>query len=136
LNHEELSKVYASSDVFVFPSISETFGNVVVEAMASGCVPVIARGGGSQSLVMDGVTGFLCDPYNVSEYVENIKKVLHSSTIKEIIQQNAIHYASTFNWDRLTNEYFNDLQTLAVSFPIYKNDVLKPNEIMPTNYAI
>jgi glycosyltransferase involved in cell wall biosynthesis len=136
LNHEELSKVYASSDVFVFPSISETFGNVVVEAMASGCVPVIARGGGSQSLVMDGVTGFLCGPYNVNEYVENIKKVLHSPALKEIIQQNAIHYASTFNWDRLTNEYFNDLQTLADSLPIYKNDVLKPNEIMPTNYAI
>ena len=47
LDHDQLGRLYASCDVFVFPSISETFGNVVVEASICGCVPVIAKGGGS-----------------------------------------------------------------------------------------
>ena len=77
VDHETLAKVYASSEIFVFPSVSETYGNVVVEAIASGCIPVIAKGGGSQSLVQDGKTGFLCEPDNASKYVENIKRLLH-----------------------------------------------------------
>jgi len=137
LNHEELSKVYASSDVFVFPSISETFGNVVVEAMASGCVPVIARGGGSQSLVMNGVTGFLCNPYDAREYVENIKVILNYPSLRESIQQNAIRFASNFNWNRLANEYFSDLQMLAYkSSPTFEDNVVLTNELFPTNYAL
>ncbi len=123
--------------MFVFPSISETFGNVVVEAMASGCVPVIARGGGSQSLVMNGVTGFLCNPYDAREYVENIKVILNYPSLRESIQQNAIRFASNFNWNRLANEYFSDLQMLAYkSSPTFEDNVVLTNELFPTNYAI
>ena len=53
LSHDELSRLYASSDVFVFPSISETYGNVVAEAMASGLPCVIANGGGSKEFIED-----------------------------------------------------------------------------------
>jgi glycosyltransferase involved in cell wall biosynthesis len=59
LQGEALAAAYAAMDVFVFPSETDTFGNVVLEAMASG-VPVVASGrGGPQFLIEPGVTGFL-----------------------------------------------------------------------------
>ena len=81
LNHADLAKVYASCDIFVFTSISETYGNVVMEAMASGCVPVIARGGGSQALIEENVTGFLCEPNNPRS-MWKIKVLLNNQTSK------------------------------------------------------
>ncbi|MEK5236292.1 glycosyltransferase family 1 protein [Paenibacillus sp. FSL L8-0470] len=69
---EELAELYASADVFVFPSSTETFGNVVLEAMASG-LPVIAAGaGGTTDLVLSGVTGSLFEPHHPGELVKEI----------------------------------------------------------------
>ena len=59
LDGEDLATAYASSDLFVFPSDSESFGNVTLEAMASGLPCVCADATGSRSLVVDGETGFL-----------------------------------------------------------------------------
>ena len=59
LHGEELARAYASSDIFFFPSESETFGNVTLEAMASGLPAVNAIASGSNSLVAEGVTGHL-----------------------------------------------------------------------------
>lgn len=112
LSHEKLAKAYASCDVFVFPSISESYGNVVVEAMACGCVPVIARGGGSQTLVNDGETGFLCDPNNPTDYVTKINLLLSDAKRKQKMQQAGYKYVAPLSWEQLAKEYFNDIETL------------------------
>jgi len=113
LNHDDLATVYASCDVFVFTSISETYGNVVVEAMSSGCVPVIANGGGSQALVKDGVTGFLCEPDNPAGYIDKIKILLNDKELREKMQQAGYEYVLPLSWDRLAEEYFHDMRKLA-----------------------
>ena len=112
LPHEKLAKVYASCDVFVFTSVSESYGNVVVEAMACGCVPVIARGGGSQTLIKDGKTGFLCDPNKPIDYVTKINLLLSDTKRKQKMQQAGYKYVAPLSWDRLAEEYFNDIETL------------------------
>ncbi|MBV9656827.1 MAG: glycosyltransferase, partial [Verrucomicrobia bacterium] len=56
---KELARAYASADVFVFPSVSDTFGNVVIEAQASGLPVVVSDQKGPQELVEEGVTGFV-----------------------------------------------------------------------------
>ena len=124
LNHEELAKVYASCDVFVFTSISETYGNVVLEAMSSGCVPVIARGGGSQALIDDSVTGFLCEPNDPNDYVEKIKVLLENETLKEKMKAAGYDYALPLSWDSLATEYFHDIQKLAHQNHSENNDEL------------
>lgn len=113
LDHEVLGDVYASTDVFVFPSISESFGNVVIEAMACGCVPVIARGGGSQALVEDGVTGLLCEPNDPKDYIEKIKLLLNDKALKARMQQAGYQFTSHMSWDNLTDVYFKDITNLA-----------------------
>lgn len=113
LPHETLAKVYASSDIFLFTSISESYGNVVIEAMASGCVPVIARGGGSQALVDDGLTGFLCNPDEPDDYIEKIKKLLNNYPLRKKMQFEGLQFISTLNWENLAKIYFNDIEDLA-----------------------
>jgi glycosyltransferase involved in cell wall biosynthesis len=113
LSHEELAKVYASSDVFFFPSVSESYGNVVLEAMASGLPCVIADGGGSRDFIESGVTGFKCPPYHAAAYLKQIERILNDQKLAATLRVNGRAYAITFDWEVLVNQYFSDVKTLA-----------------------
>ncbi|NCU33639.1 MAG: glycosyltransferase, partial [Candidatus Moranbacteria bacterium] len=63
LNHDRLSEIYASSDIFLFPSSTDNFPLVVLEAMASGLVPVVADRGGAPSAVISSENGLICRSY-------------------------------------------------------------------------
>jgi glycosyltransferase involved in cell wall biosynthesis len=76
LQGEALSTAYAGADAFVFPSDTETFGQVIQEAMASGLPVVAARAGGAIDLVREGVTGAFFTPGNVDELCGQVRSVL------------------------------------------------------------
>ncbi|MDW8137501.1 MAG: glycosyltransferase family 1 protein [Bacteroidota bacterium] len=101
---EALATGYASSDVFVFPSDTETFGNVTLEAMASGLPAVCADAAGSRFLVRHGQTGFLCPPYEVEAYVERIRLLLRDEPLRRRMGQEARQWAETFAWERVMDE--------------------------------
>ena len=113
IDHEKLAILYASADIFLFPSVSETYGNVVVEAMASGCPCVIAKGGGSQSLVNHGKTGFLCEPNNPTDYLGRIEEIMNSEELRDQFMENGLEYTKTLDWDLLAKAYFEDVQSLS-----------------------
>ncbi|HBL32329.1 MAG TPA: alpha-D-mannose-alpha,1-6-phosphatidyl myo-inositol monomannoside transferase [Porphyromonadaceae bacterium] len=113
IDHRKLATLYASCDVFIFPSISETYGNVVVEAMACGCVPVIARGGGSQSLVDNGQNGFLCEPNRAEDYIIHIQRLLEDEELRRKMQSAGYRSVGDLSWESLANVYFNDLKSLS-----------------------
>ncbi|MBB5395002.1 glycosyltransferase family 1 protein [Mucilaginibacter sp. AK015] len=113
IDHEYLSVLYASADVFLFPSVSETYGNVVIEAMASGLPCVIADGGGSKDFIDQGVNGFKCSPYNADEYVEKIELLLHNRQLSASFAANGLQYCKHLSWDELAGVYFNDISNLA-----------------------
>lgn len=76
LEGEELAKAYASSDAFLFCSVIDTFGQVIVEAQASGTPVVAVDAGGPASLIRDGDSGLLCpaDPDAVAEAISTLAK--------------------------------------------------------------
>ncbi|MDZ7807982.1 MAG: glycosyltransferase [Gracilimonas sp.] len=76
LEGEELATAYASSDVFLFPSHTETFGNVTLEAMSSGLPCLVADATGSKSLVEDGVNGFLAEPENKADFTKKLSQIV------------------------------------------------------------
>jgi sulfoquinovosyltransferase len=84
LQGEELSQAYASGDVFITPSESETLGFVVLEAMACGVSVVAARAGGIPDIVnQDGETGFLYTPGDLDDCVKKLRALLESSELRE-----------------------------------------------------
>ncbi|HYA87544.1 MAG TPA: glycosyltransferase [Nitrospirota bacterium] len=73
LSGEELSQAYASADVFVFPSTTDTFGNVVLEAQASGLPVIVSDQGGPRELLKDGQSGFIVKANNASALVDAMR---------------------------------------------------------------
>ncbi|OGP15585.1 MAG: glycosyl transferase family 1 [Deltaproteobacteria bacterium GWA2_54_12] len=71
---DELSTIYASSDLFVFPSATDTFGNVILEAQASGLPVIVSDEGGPKEIVIDGETGFVIKA-NSRELLVHIMKL-------------------------------------------------------------
>lgn len=112
-DHATLAKIYASADIFVFPSISETYGNVVVEAMASGLPCVIADGGGSGELVVHGRTGFKCSSGDPQEYLRYINEILSNSRLRNDIRRHAWSSVRQLDWAQLAATYFQDIHTLS-----------------------
>lgn len=113
LDHAELAIYYASADVFFFPSVTETFGNVVLEAMASGLPAVIADGGGSKDFIEEGVNGYLCPPSEAKVYLKHITHLLENPEIRLRMGQAAQAYSQGFDWDSLARIYFSDLKNVS-----------------------
>jgi glycosyltransferase involved in cell wall biosynthesis len=84
LEGEELAKGYASADVFVFPSTTDTFGNVVLEAQASGLPVIVSDEGGPKELIKEGNTGFIVkagdkdDLFNAMLFFLQDEKLMHA----------------------------------------------------------
>jgi len=97
----DLARMYASSDIFMFPSITETFGNVTLEAMASGVPAVVANAQGNNSLVMNNFNGYLVTPRDVPEFVRQINKIATSSELRQKMSANALEFAGSFTWDNI-----------------------------------
>ncbi len=70
LSGQELHTTYASADVFVFPSTTDTFGNVVLEAQASGLPVIVSDEGGPKELILDGRTGIVVKAHSSPALIE------------------------------------------------------------------
>src|SRR5205085_11451337 len=66
---------YASADVFVFPRTTDTFGNVVIEAQASGLPVIVSDLGGPKELVADGVTGIITKAHDADDFARAIVRL-------------------------------------------------------------
>jgi phosphatidylinositol alpha 1,6-mannosyltransferase len=73
LRHQLLAEAYANMDLFVFPSRTDTFGNVIQEAAASGVPAIVTADGGPKHLVVPGATGFVAQ--NDREFIEKILEI-------------------------------------------------------------
>jgi phosphatidylinositol alpha 1,6-mannosyltransferase len=96
LRGEELAKSYANMDIFVFPSHTDTFGNVVLEALASGVPAVVTPNGGPKYIVRDGETGFVAEDAGFSAA---IAKLVEDPARRQEMRRAARDYALGCSWD-------------------------------------
>jgi glycosyltransferase involved in cell wall biosynthesis len=86
---ENLAAAYASADVFVFPSTTDTFGNVVLEAQASGLPVIVSDEGGPQELMQDGITGIVTKAGSVEHLIDAMRSFLMDPAKTREIGRNA-----------------------------------------------
>ncbi|RPF53299.1 glycosyltransferase family 4 protein [Aquisalibacillus elongatus] len=98
MHGEELAQVYASSDVFVFPSTTETLGLVISEAMASGTPLVAAKSGPTCEQIEDGRTGLLYDKEVDHDFINTVLQ-FNDETLRKRLAQNARNEIEKLNWD-------------------------------------
>lgn len=99
LHGEKLAQAYASSDLFVFPSTTETLGLVLLEAMASGLPAVAANSGPTREQIENGVTGFLFDPNDPQDFVQTVVSALDNEPLLRRVGGQARESALAFGWD-------------------------------------
>jgi phosphatidylinositol alpha 1,6-mannosyltransferase len=109
LDGDELATAYASADVFLFPSETETFGNVTLEALASGLPVVAADAAGSRMLVDDGVTGRLCPPRDTDAFLAATAELVSDPALRARMGAAAREAARAYAWpavlDRIVGYY-------------------------------
>ncbi|WP_022851544.1 glycosyltransferase [Limisalsivibrio acetivorans] len=111
IEHDRMPEMYASSDLFVFPSNTDTFGMVVLEAQACGVPAVVSDEGGPKEIIKDGETGFVCTANNVEEWEERISSLIEMARTspaeyeKYSIAARA-RVMEVFNWDKVLQDIF------------------------------
>jgi len=104
LRGEELGSAFASADMFVFPSAMETFGLVLIEAMASGLPVVTSRVGGVDDMVQPGVNGYVFNVGDVRGMIDGVRAVLSEKRKRVIMGRNARLFAETQSWPAMMDE--------------------------------
>ncbi|MGE5354323.1 MAG: glycosyltransferase family 4 protein [Acidobacteriota bacterium] len=104
---KSLSTAFASSDVFVFPSTTETFGNVTLEAMASGIPAICVREGGAYDVIQDEVTGLIAEPRDAGDLSRKILRLANDRSGRLEMGRRAYDYAIEQTWSNIFSRLFD-----------------------------
>lgn len=110
---DDLGRAYASMDAMFNPSITETFGNVTLEAMASGLPVVAADATGSASLVVDGETGRLIAPGDVEGFAAALADLARDARMRAAAGAAGLARAQAFDWDAINDAVIDRYPALA-----------------------
>ncbi len=108
LRGQELAEAYANMDVLVFPSHTDTFGNVVLEALASGVPAVVTPDGGPKFIVRDGVTGFVTED---DHFTDAVAELLQDRARLDAMRLKAREYALGCSWDAVFDRVYAGYET-------------------------
>lgn len=116
LSGAALSRAYASADAFAFPSVTETFGNVLLEAMASGLPSVAAAAGGVLEFADDGNNALLVAPNSVPALIAGLDRVLSDPLLRRQLTSGALATAAARRWDAVDESLLAQYRNAAASY--------------------
>lgn len=96
----ELARAYASADIFVFPSLTDTFGNAVIEAHASGLPAIVAARGGPPEIVGSHGSGIVVERDDPDAWAEAMRRLLDDAALRERLREAALARAREGDWRR------------------------------------
>ncbi len=105
---EELARLYACGDLFAFPSLTETFGNVILEAMASGMPAVGFNVPGPRDLIRSEATGLIVDEISAAALADAMARLSARTEALRTMGPAARRYAEMQTWDNIHNGLLND----------------------------
>jgi len=109
----DLVSAYRAADVFLFPSTTETFGLVALEAMACGTPVIAAHTGGVLDIVVDGENGFYFEPDQPAQMGELVRRLRDNRPLREQMSANALNHARNRPW-QTTMDQLIDYYGLAI----------------------
>lgn len=110
---EELARCYASADLFLFPSLTETYGNVVPEAMASGLAVVAYQDAAAAELINSGENGLTAEPGVEAAFVAAACRMARDHWLRQRCRDAAHQRVAAIGWDSVINEFESALQAAA-----------------------
>lgn len=111
VNQELLNEIYNEADLFLFPSVTETFGNVVLEAMTCGLPVVAANGGSNPDVVDDNVNGLLVEEKNINQYLTAFEYILTPDTYEKF-RLAALNNEMSKTWEEINIRFFEHLSSV------------------------
>ncbi len=118
LHGDDLAREYANADLFVFPSTTETFGNVILEALSSGLPVVTVDKGAVKDLVEDGKTGHVTAANDPAQLAAAVDVLLNDEKKRLQFARNARQYALNFSWDSINGKLLDAYKKL-LSYPVH-----------------
>lgn len=112
---EALARAYASGDVFFNPSITETFGQVTLESMASGRPALCANAPGSISLVNDGESGFVTPPH-IDAYARYLVRLAEDQALRARLGEAARERSLAYSWETVFNGLIDNYYDAIAQF--------------------
>lgn len=110
---ERLRELYASADVFMFPSATETFGNVVLEALACGTPVIGAAAGGVGDNLVHGRTGLLCEAGNVRAFTNALVRIYQDAGLRARLSSAGRQHAHSQSWERIFAELLTSYRAVS-----------------------
>ncbi|MFO0935717.1 MAG: glycosyltransferase family 1 protein [Gemmataceae bacterium] len=112
---DDLPTAFASSDIFFFPSASETFGLVSLEAIASGLPCVVAEATGSRDIVRHQQEGILCPPEDYQAFGAAIERLIRDPQMRAGMAASGVERAQGFRWPIVMDKMVNAFRSVARS---------------------
>jgi glycosyltransferase involved in cell wall biosynthesis len=109
----ELAEAYAGADLFVFPSSTETFGNSLLEAMASGLPALSVRAGGVLEFAEHDTNAWLVPPRDTRALTDGLARLMADPALRARLAEGAIRTAAGRRWDRIYDRLIEDYQWTA-----------------------
>jgi glycosyltransferase involved in cell wall biosynthesis len=109
LRGEDLSRAYANMDAFVFPSQTDTFGNVVQEALASAVPAIVTTGGGPKYLIESGITGFVAA--DDAAFTRCVLDLIQGPELHARMRKAAREHALKISWDGVFEDVYRAYQS-------------------------